>query len=122
MEGQELYQALESAYVIRGILANDAMNFFTMFSAYVIASYLVGPKLTAFQVIAATVLYSVFCAGPIAGVYAAATDLQLFPVGTRAAQIEHPFLVPIILVLSWALSIAFMLDVRRKAKNTGGAE
>lgn len=121
MEGLELYQALEASYVIRGIFAADAMNFFTMFSAYLVASYLVGGKLTTFQISAATLLYSVFSAGPIVGVYAAATDLKSITVGARAAQIDYPLLVPTIMVLAWALSIAFMLDIRRKGQRSGGS-
>ena len=71
MEGEELYQALEALYAMRAVLAADAMNFFARFTAYLVACYLVGDKLTKFQIGAATVLYSVFSAGPIVGVYLA---------------------------------------------------
>ena len=122
MEGTELYQALEAVYAIREVLAQDAMNFFAMFSAYLVASYLVGEKLTTFQLIAVTLLYSVFSAGPIVGVYVAVVDLQSIPVGLRVIQLQEPFFIVTIMTLGWALSIAFMLDIRRRAKNVGGAE
>ena len=122
MEGTELYQALEALYAIREVLAQDAMNFFAMFSGYLVASYLVGEKFTTSQLIAVTSLYSVFSAGPIVGVYVAVVDLQLIPVGLRVIQLQNPYFIPTIMVLGWALSIAFMLDIRRRAKNAGDAE
>ena len=122
MEGAELYQALEALYAMREVLAQDAMNFFAMFSAYLVVSYLVGKKLTAFQLIAISVLYSVFCAGPIIGVYVAVVDMQSIPVGLRVTQIENPYFVPTIMVLGWAMSIAFMLDIRRRASRIGDSE
>ena len=112
----EHYQALETIYVIRGVLAQDAMNYFTIFSAYLIITYLVGDKLTNFQAYAVSLLYSVFCLGPIVGFYLAVIDLNTIDHGARAPQVEIPYLVPSIMLLSWLVSIIFMVNVRKRSK------
>jgi hypothetical protein len=43
------YQALETMYAVRPVMANDAMNFLTVMSAYLIVAYPVGARLSRFQ-------------------------------------------------------------------------
>jgi hypothetical protein len=107
------YQALETLYVMRGVAAQDAMNFFTLLSAYLIVAYIAGSKLTAFQVWAISILYSVFSLGPIAGFYVGVLDMKLIEYGNPVLQTEFPMLVPVIMGLAWAISIYFMYNVRK---------
>ena len=110
----EKYQAIEAVYVLRGVLAQEGMNFFTILSAYLVVAYLVAAKLTTFQIWTVSILYSVFCAGPILGFYLCVLDLAELDYGARVPQIENPYLVPSVMVLGWAMSIMFMVSVRRK--------
>ena len=113
----ETYQALEAMYVIRGVVAQDAMNFFTLLSAYLIVAYLVGSKLSTFQVWAISVLYTAFCAGPIAGFYVGVVDLGAINHADGGLYaVEHTWIVPLIMVLSWVLSIVFMVDARSRSR------
>ncbi len=110
----ESLQTLEVIYDIRSVLADDAMNGFAMLSAYVVVSYLVGAMLSTFQLLVISGLYTLFSAGPIVGVFAAASDLKTL--GVEIPQATHPWLVPSIMALAWAFSIAFMVEARRNPR------
>ena len=110
----ESLQTLEVIYDIRSVLADDAMNGFAILSAYLLVTYLVGAMLSTFQVWGISALYTLFTAGPITGVFAAASDLE--KLGVDIPQATHPWIVPSIMVLGWALSIAFMIDARRNPR------
>ena len=110
----ESLQTLEVIYDIRAVLADDAMNGFAMLTAYVAVSYLVGAMLSIYQLWAITALYTLFSAGPIAGVFQAASDLKAL--GVSMPQATHPWLVPSIMALGWVLSIVFMIEARRNPR------
>ncbi len=110
----ESLQTLEVIYDIRSVLAVDAMNGFAMLSAYVAVSYLVGAMLSTYQLLAITLLYTLFTAGPIAGVFQAASDLKAL--GVEIPQATYPWLVPSVMALGWAFSIAFMIEARRNPR------
>jgi hypothetical protein len=107
----ESLRTLEVMYDIRSVLADDAMNGLTMLTAYVVVCYLVGAMLSIYQLLAITVVYTLFMAGPIAGVYQAALDLNAL--GLETPQAAYPWIVPSVIVLGWVLSIAFMIEARR---------
>ena len=113
MDAIETYQALETIYVIRGVGAQDAMNFFTLLSAYLVVAYLAASKLTTFQVWAISILYSVFSLGPILGFYLAVVDMNSIEHGARVPQVEIPWLVPSVMFLGWGVSIYFMINARK---------
>lgn len=111
----EQYQILESLYVIRGVGAQDAMNFFTVVSGYLVVAYLVGSKLSKFQVWSISVLYSLFCFGPAMAVVISLQDIASLP---YAADHELWFKgvssLPWVMLFAWALSIVFMLNSRQR--------
>ena len=109
----ENLQVIEVMYAIRAVAAEDGMNFFTLLSAYLVVAYVVGAKLSTFQVWAISSLYTLFVTGPVTGFYLAALDGKSLNHATSAPQLEYPWLVPTIMVMGWALSIAFMIDARR---------
>ncbi len=113
----EHFQALEAIYTVRNVAAQDGINAFTLISAYLVVAYLVGPKLSKFQVWAISIIYTAFLLGPIAGFYVAVLDLKAVNHGGgNLHSVEFPWIVPLIMLFGWALSIAFMIDARKKKK------
>lgn len=109
----EEYQAIQTAYFVRDIVATEGMNVFTIISAYLVVAYFIGPSLSRFQLYAITILYTAFCLGPIAGFYVAAVDLKALGHGGGILHtVEHPWIVPVIMVAGWTLSIIFMINAR----------
>ena len=113
------YQILESLHVIRGVAAQDAMNFFTIVSAYLVVAYLAGPKLSTFQVWSISILYSLFSFGPIVAVAISLQDISTLPYAS-----EHPgwfrgaICLPWVMGFAWVLSIVFMLNSRTQHAGT----
>ena len=113
------YQALEAIYTIRGVAAQDAMNFIAVLSAYLIVAYLVGSKLSQFQLWSISVLYSLFSLGPIWGFHIAILDMNASQyAGTHPTYLKSAGYIPLIMLFAWALSIAFMLEARRNPHTT----
>ena len=93
--------------------------FISVLVAYFACAYLVGNKLTKFQLIALSFTYSMFSfliislvygnLMRIAGITASFLELETTP----SAGIT--LMGPIILLLSWLISIIFMIQVRRSA-------
>jgi len=111
----EEYQAMQTAYVVRDIVATEGMNVFTIISTYFVIAYFIGPSLSRFQLSAITVLYTAFCLGPVAGFYVAVIDLKALGHGHGILYtVEHPWIVPLIMVAGWVLSIVFMLNARSR--------
>ena len=105
--------AIQTAYAIREVAAADAMNTFTIISAYLIVAYLAGPTLSKFQVWAVSILYTFFCLAPITGFYQGVIDLKALDHGRQALiAVQYPWVLPGVMFAGWALSIAFMVNVR----------
>ena len=94
----ENYQAIEAVYAIRGVAAQDAMNFFTFVSAYCVVAYFVAKKLSKVQLWAITILYSLFCLGPGIAVYISVVDMSMLTYGE-----QHP------VWLSGALNLHYLM-------------
>ena len=109
------YDDIQAAYAIREVAANDAMNAFTVISAYLIVAYLAGPSLSKFQVWAVSILYTCFLMGPIAGFYQGVIDMKKLGHGGEALHaVEFPWIVPLIMIAGWVLSIVFMVNARHR--------
>ena len=114
----EQYQILESLHVIRGVAAQDAMNFFTIVSAYLVVAYLAGAKLSTFQVWSISILYSLFCFGPIMAVVISLQDMSTLPYAIEhSSWYNGVSWLPWVMVFAWGLSIVFMLNSRSTGKD-----
>lgn len=91
--------------------------FISVLVAYLVCAYLVGNKLTRFQLIAVSFTYSMFSFLLILLVYGnlmrmAGIKASFFELETTPG-VGIPLMGPIILLLSWLISIIFMIQVRR---------
>jgi hypothetical protein len=118
------YQTLQTAYIIREVLAAEGMNALAIISSYLVVAYFVGPKLSRFQLWAISILYTVFCLGPLDGFYIAALDLKSLNQGEQGSRtlelplaVEYPWMIPAIIVLGWIMSIVFMINARRSSQS-----
>ena len=111
------YQVFEAVYTMRGIAAQDGMNFFTILSAYLVVAYVAGSKLSIFQVWTISILYSLFSLGPIMAMDISIVDLHLLPYAkTHPVWSNGATFLSTIMGLMWALSIVFMIDARRRPR------
>jgi hypothetical protein len=103
------------------------MNFVAVLFAYLVTAYFVGSKLSPFQVRAVTLLYTIFSAFPVLAVVFSMNQMVRL---MEQFRLEHPSLgstyypqtsilnywtpiLVLILTLAWALSVWFMVRVRR---------
>ena len=110
------FEAIEAIYAIRGVTADDAMNFISMVSGYLAVAYFVGDKLSKFQMWAVTGLYSVWVIGPIAGFYTGVIDMARLGGMEAAPMVRYPLWVPVLMGASWVVSVLFMLQVRSRLR------
>ena len=103
------------------------MNFVAVLFAYLVAAYFVGSKLSPFQVRAVTLLYTIFSIFPVLAVVVSMNQMgrlmeqfrleypslgRIYYPQTSILDYWMPTLV-LILLLAWALSVWFMVRVRR---------
>ena len=113
------YEAIQAMYAIREVLASDAMNFISIMSAYLAVAYVVGKRLSRFQVWSISCLYTVWVAAPATATYIALRDVgalnEKIAVGHLDANlmVQYPIVLPLLMSLSWLVSIVFMLQTRK---------
>jgi len=86
----------------------------TLISGYLVVAYLVAKKLTAFQWISVTLIYSVVALSMILGYLGLAIQAAALQVAQSGTS-RYPVFVAISIsfLLSWMLSIVFMIHSRR---------
>ena len=99
-----------------------SMNFIALMSGYIAAAYFAGRKLTTFQMSALTFVYTAIVPFPIIGsMQAGHSAVQLFekygnlidkPLFFDAVE-AGPMVIGSINAVSWAVSIFFMLSIRK---------
>ena len=103
------------------------MNFVAVLFAYLVTAYFAGSRLSPFQVTAVTLLYTIFSIFPVLSVVFSMNQMgrlieqfrleypslgSIYYPQTSILDYWMPILV-LILMLAWALSIWFMVRVRR---------
>ena len=112
----EEYQGLTTIYAVRAQMAEDAMNFFTIFGAYLIVAYFVGASLSRFQVWAISFLYFIWGGGPIIATYICVADLWSLADYAPHPATKYFWMLPGVMLLAWLISVAFMIDARRNPR------
>jgi hypothetical protein len=111
------YHAFEAIYTMRGIAAQDGMNFFTILSAYLVVAYVAGSKLSAFQVWGISILYSLFSLGPIMAMHISVVDMHPLPYAkAHSVWSNGAASLSTVMGLMWVLSIVFTIDARRRSR------
>ena len=111
------YEYQELLIATASLVTDLVAVFISVLVAYLACAYLVGNKLTKFQLIAVSFTYSMFSLLIITLVYGnlmriAAIKVSFFELETTPS-VGIPLVGPLILLLSWLISIIFMIQVRR---------
>lgn len=103
------------------------MNFVTILFAFLTMAYLVGDKLRSFQIWSVALLYSLFSLYWIATIFVTYGVVETLLIDFRSQHPESAKLhyaargsanvdtfVAVLLILSWMLSLVFLLNTRRQ--------
>ena len=121
------YEYIDLIINSREAIGFHGMNFIAFLFAYLVATYLVGERLSRFQVISLTMFYAITSPFPLMGMFESATDYSnIMSNYYETYRSEEPapmfatqgvLLAPIVLSGAWFLSVLFMWQTRRIAKN-----
>jgi hypothetical protein len=120
------YELIDAIASLQGEGGRAFMDFITVLFAYVVVAHFVGAGLSRVTVSLLTIIYSAFAVADAAGVHNALSLLQgvqakysseLASLGfPRQVQTTDPYLPRVLIGLAWALSLAYMYQVRKKAR------
>lgn len=113
-EGASKVELTELLYIIRDSAAGDFNTFLTCFFGYITLAYFVGNKISDLQAIAISILYTGAVGLMTAGIISASVrnyDLICILRGTDTAAFGIVLIIG--LILTWALSIIYMILVRK---------
>lgn len=120
MTEYETFTAIQTMINTAGI---SAMNSFAVLSAYLVVCFFVGNKLTRFQAISVTFLYTWFYSLPVIVIYRTTLNLMngiehfgdTYP-DSFFQVADYPSFYPAftctVYIISWALSISYLLYIR----------
>ena len=99
------------------VISEITAVFISVFIAYLVCMYLVGKKLTKFQITAVSFTYSMFALLMVFLVYRNLTRISRITASylelETAQSTQIALLGPAIMLLSWLISIIFMIQIRR---------
>ena len=121
------YELIDAIASLQGEGGRAFMDFITVLFAYVVVAHFVGAGLSRVTVSLLTIIYSAFRGGRcgrgftmrsriLQGVQAKYSS-ELASLGfPRQVQTTDPYLPRVLIGLAWALSLAYMYQVRKKAR------
>jgi hypothetical protein len=125
------YELVDAIASLQGEGGRAFMDFITVLFAYVVVAHFVGASLGRVTVSLLTIIYSAFAVADAAGVHNALSLLQGVQVKYSSelaslgfptqAQITDPYLPRMLIGLAWALSLAYMYQVRKKARKSSSS-
>ena len=126
------YEYLELFALTKQATSADSMNCLVIISAYLVAAYVAGNRLPFVFLLPIVTLYTIFLAGPAAAAMqgfqrmdAVTTEFAgHFPDSTLIPPLVGPaaYIVPGVVVVGWALSLAFTIYIRKRSPGPSESE